>query len=369
MKIRWFYGWLCTLVLLVGTLGGVLPVTAAKVPANFAATPLIPKNQISNQAGYFDLQVTPGATQVLKLAVTNPSSSQRTLQVIPVNATTSDSGNAVYIPSKRTDASAQTTFTKMTSGPVTITLAPHQGKTVTFHTQIPAAGFTGEVLGGLFVTDPNATKSTAENGDNSDLHLNNRYAEVTAVALQCRPHQKFRTDLRLAAVGVHRPTTQPTAFARLRNLTPALFGDLQINARVMQNSTGKQIAAQTLHNGSMAPNSWFDYNVDLGSKPLAAGKYTLKLHATSGKRVWNFSGSFTLTRRQSAEHNSLIKSDRHQNLWWLWWLILLLILLALLLVLGAYWLGKRHADDDDEDEEDEEADPTNDDHDDSGTTI
>jgi len=354
MKVKWLYGWLGILVLLVGALGGASPATAAKVPANFAATPLLPKNQLSSKVGYFDLQVTPGATQVLKLAVTNASSSQRTLQVMPVNATTADSGNAVYIPSKRTDPSAQTTFTKMTSGAVTVTLAPHQGKTVTFHTQIPAAGFSGQVLGGLFVTDPHATASTAENGDASDFHLNNRYAEVTAVSLQCQPNQKQRINLQLARVGVHRADSQPTAFARLRNLTPALFGDLQIDARVVQNSTGKQIATQTLSNGSMAPNSWFNDNVNLGNNPLDAGKYTLKLHATSGKRVWNFSGSFVLTRRQSVEHNSLIKSDLQPTYWWIWWLILAL-LLALLLAIGAYWLGKRRARTTDDDDADKDA--------------
>ncbi|MFD1454515.1 DUF916 and DUF3324 domain-containing protein [Levilactobacillus lanxiensis] len=360
MKLKWLYPLLAAGLLLTGGLAGAAPASAAKVPANFAATPLLPKNQISTKAGYFDLKVTPGATQVLKLSVTNPSDNTRTLQVIPVNATTADSGNAVYIPSKRTDASAQTTFTKMTSGPVTITLAPRQGKTVTFHTQIPTAGFSGEVLGGLFVTDPHATKAQTENGDASDFRLNNRYAEVTAVALQCQPNQTFRTQLKLAGVGVRQPNTHPTAFARIRNLTPALFGRMDIAARVMQNSTGKQIATENLHNGSMAPNSWFDYQVGLGSKKLTAGKYTLKLHVTSGKRTWNFSGTFTLTRKQIAEHNSVIKSDEQPAYWWLW--LLLFLFLSLLLIIGAYLLGKRRSRDDDDDDDSDDSQSTNDTH-------
>lgn len=347
MRLKRICGWLIASILFIGLLGGAAPVNAAKVPANFAATPLLPKNQLSSKAGYFDLKVTPGATQVLKLAVTNPSNSARTLKVIPVNATTADSGHAVYIPTKRpADASAQTTFTKMTSGPVTVSLAPRQGKTVTFYTRIPTSGFTGEVLGGLFVTDPHATLSKQENGDSSDFQLNNRYAEVTAVALQCHPGQTFKTNLKLAAVGVHQPDTQPTAFARIRNLTPALFGDLQIDARVMRASTGQQVASQTLRNGSMAPNSWFDDNISLGNNRLAAGKYLLKLHITSGKRTWNFSGAFTLTRQQSAQHNSLTHAAHQPNYWWLW---LLALLLALLLCFGAYWLGKRRRDDDADD--------------------
>ena len=112
-------------------------------------------------------------------------------------------------------------------------------------------------------------------------------------------------------------------------------------------STGKQIATENLHNGSMAPNSWFDYQVGLGNQKLAAGKYTLKLHLTSGKRTWNFSGTFTLTRKQIAEHNSVIKSDEQPTYWWLW--LILFLFLSLLLIIGAYLLGKRRSRDDDDD--------------------
>ncbi|WP_125580067.1 DUF916 and DUF3324 domain-containing protein [Levilactobacillus cerevisiae] len=367
MKFKWKMGWLVACVLLAGVLGGSgAMASAAQLPKNFAATPLLPKNQLSKKAGYFDLKVTPGTTQTLRLSVTNPSNKRRTLQVIPVNATTSDSGNAVYIPSNRTDPSAQTTFTKMTSGSVSVSLAPRQGKTVTFRTVIPTTGFSGEVLGGLFVTDPTAT---GDREPGSDFRLNNRYAEVTAVALQCRTGQTFRTDLKFGGVGVKQPDTLPVAFGKIRNLTPALFGDLQINARVMQNSTGKQIATKSLKNGSMAPNSWFNYSIPLGRKKLTAGKYTLKLDVTSGKRVWNFSGTFTLTRSQTAEHNSLIKSDKQPNYWWLW--LLLFLLLAILLALAAYWLGTRRNRDDDEDEDeiDDNANDETDDHHDQNNDV
>lgn len=342
MKLRWFNWRLLLLGVVAGILIGgpaVLGKAAQTPPTNFFATPFLPKNQLTTKVGYFDLKVMPGTTQDLKLAVTNPGSTQKTLQVIPVNATTSDSGNAVYVPSNRTDPSAQTTFTKMTSGAVTITLASHQEKTVTFKTTIPTGGFQGEVLGGLFVTDPQASPAASQNGGASSFRLHNRYAVVTAVALWCHPNQRLTTMLKLGDVAIANSDTNPVVQAKIRNLTPALFGDLQGTARIIKTDTGQQVARQDLKRGSMAPNSWFNYGVPLGNKPLTAGRYTLNLHLTSGKRVWDFTHSFSLTKNQAKAHNTIIRPEGGID-WWFW---LLLALLLALLIFGAYWLGKRRS--------------------------
>jgi len=342
MKFRWLKWSLFSLIALIGLLGGGAPtIQAAQTkPTNFVATPFIPKNQLDKKAGYFDLKVTPGATQVLKLAVANPGATKRTLKIVPINATTADSGNAVYVPSNRTDPSAQTTFTKMTTSAVTITLAPHQGKTVTFRTKIPAGGFRGQVLGGLFVTDLQATKPKPEK-QSQNFRLNNRYAEVTAVSLQCQPKEVLPIQLRLASVNVGLQGEQPLAFAKMRNLTPKLFGQLTIQARVIQDKTGQQVATQTAKNGSMAPNSWFNYGVKLGNKTLSAGQYTLKLHLTSGQRKWNFSQQFKLSPQRTREHNTATKAVKQPINWWLW--IILALVVLLIVILSAYWLGKRRS--------------------------
>lgn len=353
MNLNRFKWWFVAFLTLVSLLGGesIISARAAQTPseANFATTPLLPKNQLSTKVNYFDLKVQPGSNQALRIAVTNPTNSAITLKIMPVNATTSDAGSAVYVPSNRAaDSSAQATFTKMTSGPVTLRLAAHQGKTVTFTTRIPSGGFTGEVLGGLFVTNPKASSTPST----SHFRFQNRYAEATAVALWCQPNPNLPINLKLANVAVKQQNGQPKVLAKLRNVTPLLFGNLKIQARVIRTRTGKQVLTQSLKNGSMAPNSWFNFGVGLGKRPLAAGKYTLKLHLTSGKRVWNFSQPFTLSAKAARTHNAIIHSDKTPNNWWIWWLVLAVILVLLLLGL-AYWLGKRRSREDDEPESDD----------------
>lgn len=354
MNLNKLKGWCIALLAVIGLLGSGSLISAsaatkaAPTPASdFTITPLLPKNQLSTKVSYFDLKVTPGDNQSLKVSVINPTKSSKTLRVMPVNATTSDAGQAVYIPSNRTDPSAQTTFTKITSGAVTVHLAAHQGKTITFATRIPASGFTGQVLGGLFVTDPKARRSSSS----SAFTLENRYAEVVAVSLWCHPNQILPINLKLANVTVKKQNGQPQILAKLRNVSPTLFGKFNVQARVLRRSNGQQVLTNTLKNGSMAPNSWFNFEIGLGKKSLSAGQYVLKLHATSGKRVWNFSRDFSLSGKTIRTHNATIHSKK-PNYWWIW--LLLAIVLVILLLLLAYWLGKRGSDDDDDDTDDDQ---------------
>ncbi|MCG0621006.1 cell surface protein precursor [Lactiplantibacillus plantarum] len=65
--------WLLVLALLLGGLLGSLPGQAASnTPASgFILTPLLPKDQLDKQAGYFNMKVTPGTTSTFRVSVSN----------------------------------------------------------------------------------------------------------------------------------------------------------------------------------------------------------------------------------------------------------------------------------------------------------
>ncbi|ETY73913.1 cell surface protein [Lactiplantibacillus fabifermentans T30PCM01] len=338
-KKIWSWLFLGLSLFVIGLLRAPRVISAAAQPpvANFIVTPLLPKNQLSSKDSYFNLKVTPGSTQILKIAVSNPSTTPRTLKISPVNATTADVGSAEYVPSDRSDPSATTTFTKMTSPAVTISLAAKQGKTITFKTTIPKNGFKGEVLGALFVTDlQKISKST--NGKQT-FKMENRYAESTAVALWCDPKTPIPVNLQLTNVTVTTNNGLPAVHAKIRNLAPILFGDLQIKSQVMAQATGKTVTTQTLKSGSVAPNSWFNYGISLGDHNLSAGRYTLKMQLTSGQRHWHFTRQFTLTAPKAQQHNQQLPKHHAGTNWWLWGSLAAILVIAI--SGGAYWLGRR----------------------------
>jgi len=328
---------LALILCLVGLIFWGLPSQAAS--KNFSTQPQLPKNQLTPGISYYDLKVVPGSEQLLTLSITNPSDQSKIVRVTPVNATTADSGTIVYVPSKRQDESAETTFTKMTSAAVTVQLAPRQQKTVTLKTKIPATGFQGEIRGGLFVADLTPSQSNQQSSS-TQFHLNNRFAEVTPVVLRCNVDQKLRTNLKLAQVTVSPQPTVPMLTAKLRNLTPAAFGQLKIQAKVTEKATGKVVATQTTDQLAMAPNSWFNHPITLGKQSLAAGHYTLKLDLTSGKRDWHFESPFQLSSKQAKQYNTSLKKAVPARPWGRW---LLLSGTTVSLLVGAYWLGRRQA--------------------------
>lgn len=336
-KIGWWKTWVLSLSLAIASLATGLPVRAAKTASttNFEMTPLLPKNQVNSRDSYFNLQVKPGAVQKLAIAVSNPSQQTKHLLIEPVNATTTDAGSAVYVPSNRSDPSAKVTFKQLTSPGVTVTLALHQAKTVAFKTQVPKDGFEGEILGGLFVTDTQSqgAKPKTKNG----FALANRYAEVAAVALWIHPQQPVAVQLAFGGARVVTQNQQPQVQMKIRNLAPILFGQLHVNAQI-QNQAGKAVATQTLKQGSMAPNSWFNYGVSLGSRTLTAGKYTLTLKLSSGQRHWRVQRAFTLSPQRTQQHNHRIKASRPVN-WWLWGT--LAVIAILIGLIAAYWSGRR----------------------------
>lgn len=339
MKSRQYSRW-CLLAFFLCLVGlNFLGVPSQASAKNFTTQLQLPKNQLTPGASYYNLKVVPGSEQLLTLSITNPSDQAKTVKVTPVNATTADSGTIAYMPSNRQDESAETTFTKMTSVAVTVQLAPRQQKTVTLKTKIPANGFQGEIRGGLFVADLTPSQSNQQS-NSTQFHLNNRFAEVTPVILRCNIDQKLRTNLKLAQVTVNPQPTVPTLTAKLRNLTPAAFGQLKIQAKVAEKATGKIVATQTTDQLAMAPNSWFNHPITLGKQNLAAGHYTLKLDLTSGKRDWHFEAPFQLSKQQVKQHNISLKKASPARPWGRW---LLISGTTVSLLIGAYWLGRRQA--------------------------
>ena len=176
----------------------------------------------------------------------------------------------------------------------------------------------------------------------ANFQLANRYAVTTAVALWCQPNQTVPAKVQLASTKVitNDASAAPVVVAKLRNLAPIAFGELEIKTQVFEKATGHEIVSQTLKNRAMAPNSWFNFEIGLGDKPLAPGKYTLKMQLASGDRHWRFAQDFTLSKARAQEHNTHTKPGKGTaTTEWYWFALAS----GLAVAIGglAYWLGRR----------------------------
>ncbi|GEK29219.1 DUF916 and DUF3324 domain-containing protein [Furfurilactobacillus siliginis] len=315
-------------------LAGTQLVLAANTPdsgSGFTVQAVLPDNQLPGQSSFFNVHVQPNTAQALTVRVINLTNHARTLTVTPTDAWTGDNGQVSYSPNRARQPRTQLRFTKLTTPGVTVDLAAHEGKPVTFTAAIPTKPFAGQILGGIYVSDPKTTAGTK----NGNFKINNHYAMAIAVNLQEKPTLTVKPALALTHVTASAAQQQPTLLATITNKQPILFGKLTLTATVFPRHSHRQIAKATSHNYAVAPVSMFDYHVPL-HKRLAPGHYHMHLIGKSGSHTWQLDRPFTISRQAAAEVNHV---NTHHN--WTWLYISLGALVAAVLVIAGYLLGKR----------------------------
>lgn len=328
MKRRFIWLWLVGLFI-AGLAAAPQPVQAAG--AGFTIKPDLPANQLTS-ASYFDLLVKPAQQETLTIYVTNTTAATETLKVSPVSAYTAYNGVLGYAPNQLHDNSATVTFKQMMSKPQTVTLAGKQTQAVHFTLKIPRGGFTGQVLGSLYVTEPTAHTTAKQS---KGVSINNRFAMVIGVLLQTS-RTKVTPQLKLNRVRPGTQANQAAVLANLQNTSPRLLDGMSLNAKIYRAGTKTLVKHRRVSGYSFAPNTNFDYGI-LFKKALVPGKYDLALTAKAAGRTWHFTRAFTITRQQSDRIAKRVGQKPASRINW-WWLALGIILVLLLVIGWLLWL-------------------------------
>lgn len=314
----------------------------AQTGADYAIQAELPANQIKGRETYLNLLVKPGTEQAITVSIINLSKQTKKIKVIPTNATTQDNGLVSYAPSRLRDPSAKYQFTELTSKAVTVSLGPEQVVPVTFKTRIPKDGFTGQILGGIYASDP-----TIHEGAEGGLQINNRFAYSIAVMLQT-DQTLVPPELKLNSVRPGIQSNQVAVLANLSNVAPRLFGKISYESKLYRNGSKTVTASRKVQDYSFAPNSamtfatWANKN-----EALKPGRYELDLTAKSGTKTWHWRRDFVIARSKIRELKKELGQE--EPFPWLWLIAaggLLLLIIFLIIIL----LKRRKKDGDDDDQ-------------------
>lgn len=265
--------------------------------AAFSVKPILPENQIDKGKAFFDLRVLPGREETIEVEIENGSDKEQTI-IAEVSPARSNQNGIIDYKKRETavDKSMAINLAAITKiGKETIVPAKSK-QVIPVKLSIPSAPFKGIVLGGLTFT----LKEEANKAANGQLE--NKLAYTIAVKLT-ESDEIVSTELELGNVKVTQSNLRNIIVASIRNVTPVVVEDLEIEASVFQKNQSVPIYGKKVLGYRMAPNSFIPLEITTNDKPLKAGDYTLKMNVKGVDDAWSWEKAFKIEAEQAKKLN------------------------------------------------------------------
>ncbi|MDE3282662.1 DUF916 and DUF3324 domain-containing protein [Lacticaseibacillus zeae] len=271
--------------------------------AGFTVKTVLPANQRDTSQTYFDLRVSPNQEQDLEVVIQNRNTAPLTVLLAAHSAFTNDNGVVEYGKSpKPADSTLPVNLQDIVTLPAEVTIPALSQQTVKIHLKMPAKPFSGTVLGGL------QFKAKPDDKGNEKGAVTNRYVYAVGLMLS-ESDQPVVPDLKLRQVAADNDHGQPAIRANIQNFEAAILRNLHVNGYLYRQSGGKALYRSEKSRINMAPNSNFNFKLNLDKGPLIPGKYRLKLIAKGGGRTWNLTRTFTISKKDADKLHALSKPE------------------------------------------------------------
>lgn len=314
-------------------------VQAEEAGLNTYVTPLFPESQVDESKGYYELLLSPGQKETLRLEVGNSSSEPINVQLTPHTAYTNTLGNVEYGKDvEEADPSLIHSLDELMTPSEVITLAGNETKVIEIPLQMPKDAFEGYLAGGLRITEVKEEEdSDAPEGEG--VAIKNEFAHVVGVVVS-NTRDSVQPELELLDVFADQLNYRNVISATLQNFTPTFVNQLAVEATVKRVGENEVLYKAEKEMMQMAPNSNFNFPISLEGDRFRSGNYVLELTATSGENEWSWTREFTIEADEARKLNREdVMIDSGVN----WWMIGAIILLILMLGLVLYlmWQKKR----------------------------
>ncbi|GGC97044.1 DUF916 and DUF3324 domain-containing protein [Enterococcus wangshanyuanii] len=309
-------GFIC--ISIIGTMSGWAQEAEYEVKA-------VPSSaQVDTTKTYFDLRLKPEEQHTVTVAITNRSDRALTIDTAVKTATTNTNGVVEYINSDE-NKSVKLSYDLsqlVQTATKKVPLAPHETKNVDYTITMPKQAFSGLLSGGIiFTSEENAHPKDSK----ADVTINNQFGYVIALVLH--GEKEVSSDLQLAGIHLGQVNNRNVVFAQLENPEAAYLNRLNLSAKIKKKNTNTVLYEASQHDLQMAPNSQFNYPINLEETAFKAGKYSLTIHAESKGRTWDFEEDFEIKAKEAKQLNN--QAYIHENTVNYWWYILLVLVLLL----------------------------------------
>lgn len=301
----------------------------------FAVTAVIPDNQIDKSQTYFDLKMKPGQKQTIQVELENATAKDIVVETYANTATTNDNGITDYsVTDPQLDKTLKIPFSEITTVEKETKVPANSTVSLDVTIEMPEETYDGVILGGLYFKEKETNKKVEKS---DDVQIENKFAYTIGVLLR-ETDKIIKPDMELNKIQPGQINGRNVVVANLQNTQPAMLKNLSVDAEVYKEKGKAILHSAKGENLRMAPNSNFNYSIDLENSAFKPGTYRLEMKATDGDQIWKWSKKFIIEGKEAKELNSTALEAKTN--YTLYYLISGFILLLLLLVL-VYRLGKR----------------------------
>ncbi len=326
------------IVIVASFLGLSLKVDANEV--GFSAEPVLPKNQIDAQSGYFHLLMKQGDSQKIQVKLKNTKDEKVELSAWVSSAKTNVNGVVDYSDNKgEVDSSLQHDLSDLVKIEKDIVLPPKSEKTVDIEVKMPDSRMEGMIAGGLTFEEK---KASATQQVSSQTGIKNKFSYVIALLIQQEEEILQDPELAIGKVAPSQLNAKSTISAEFRNVSSVFLNDMSVKVKISDKKSKKQVFEHSKDSMQMAPNTTMDFPVFLNGEKLKAGDYSYEAIITgkgSGeeaeKQEWKLTSDFTIEKDTAQKLNKTDTQleDDKSIAWWVWLLIALNILVVLGIIL------------------------------------
>lgn len=300
---------LVTVMILMMSLVGTVSAHADSTPLSVKA--ILPDNQFNKKVSYYHLMMEPGAKQEIDLQLFNSSDKETTALVTLTAAMTNDNGLLDYnLSDKKKDKSLLYPFPEIASTPKEVKIPANTDVMTKISIEMPSEEYSGMILGGINIKVKKEEEKTKEK-ETGGMKIENELNYALGVVL-VENEERVSTTMKFLKVYASQVMGNNTTKVTLQNPTAAVMENVSYKAGIFAEGSDAVLYETTKEDYRMAPNSNFDLGIPIGQERYKAGKYRLRLTATSDpkepadgeKQTWEFDESFDIKREEADKLNA-----------------------------------------------------------------
>ena len=316
----------------------VIVINAASVSADtnksFSVTPLDPDTK-QTQPSYYDLKIAPNEKKILPIRIFNGAEQAIKVKININNGATNNNGITDYSGAGKKNATLKVGFSDIaTVDNEEVTIPAKSAVDVPVTVIMPETKYDGQILGGIRITSAEEKEKPKASGIASNI------AYTVGVVLS-ETETKVTPDISLLGVKTEQRNSQNYISATLQNGAPVIIKKLEAKASVTKKGSKKVLYEAENSSMRMAPNSQFNYGINLVNTAFKSGKYTMTVTGKADGKAFSFTKNFTIKSKEAKEFNknSVYVTDKPTNNTYLF---IIIATLVLIIIASIIWYIKKN---------------------------